>query len=320
MTRCTFLDSAGHQLSITNGADQVTVSWCEFTFASAGAANRRSVLIGKAGSETKALQVTMHHNRWHGPVDRDMPLAEHAYLHFYNNVLAATGNTGGVVADNQTQLLNERNVFTGMRDPLVTRQSDAARAAGLVLTIGAEYDACTGAAPAGGADKVFIPPYGYGLRTAAEVKAAVNTGAGNLSGVAYSDTTVPTASIAGPAAAVNAGAALSLRASVSGGTATAHQWRRGGVPLAGATSSTYAATMASAEAGTYTVEATLSSGELVVSAPVVVTLGTGTTGGGSTGGGSTGGSTGGGSGGGGAFGGGFLVALGLAVLLRRTAR
>jgi endo-1,4-beta-xylanase len=260
VNRCTFLDAAGHQLAITDGADQVTVSMCEFTFASNAAAERRSVLVGKAGSETKPLRVTMHHNHWHGPVGSDMPLATYAHLHLYSNVFAATGNSGGTVVGNQTQLLNERNYYTGMKDPLVKNQG------ALVRTVATDYAQCTGLAPDAGTDSVFVPNYGYVL--------AAMSRAGNVSGSTFAEAMGPSASISGPSAAVVPATTLTLRAAVTNGVATAYQWRRGGALLPGATSATYSATMSATEAGIYTVEATLIEGGMVVSAPATVTLGT----------------------------------------------
>ncbi len=309
VTHCSFLDSAGYQLAVTDGADQVTVSRCEFS-ASAGATNRRSVLVGRAGAETKVLHVTMHHNTWGSPLDRDMPLATSAYLHLYNNSVTASGNSGGTVVDSQAQLLNERNFYGYVKDPLVKRPG------GLIRTVATDYTQCTGLAPDAGTDSVFVPTYGYALLPASEIHGLRG---GNYGGLAYPEAVGPSASIAGPASDVVPAAALTLTASVTNGIAKAYQWRRGGAPIAGATASTYSATMSAAEAGLYTVEATMINDELAVSAPFTVTLGTTppppppppSSGG-------SGGSSGGG--GGGAMPVWFAIALGALALVRRQAR
>jgi len=322
VTRCTFLDSADHQIRISNAANNVTVSWCEFAASSASVAHRYSVLIGVAGSESQAMKISLHHNWWTSHIDQRMPLAVYGQVHFYNNFVEAAANTSGTVADNQTQLLNERNAYEGVNSPLTKQQTNTALAAGKIQTLGTLYTACTGTAPDAGTDSVFVPSYSYALHTAADVADLVALGAGNNAGVGYTEATSGTASITGPAAAVAPNATLTLTASVSGVTPTGYQWRMNNVDVAGQTAATFTATMDSTRAGIYTVVVSQASGPSIVSTPFTVTLGTstnnggGSTGGGSTGGGSTGGSSSGG-GGGGAFGLWFVAALAALGLGRR---
>lgn len=325
VTRCTFLDSADHQIRISNAANNVTVSWCEFAASSASVAHRYSVLIGVAGSESQLLKVTLHHNWWTSHIDQRMPLAVYGQVHFYNNFVEAAANTSGTIADNRTELLNERNAYEGVNAPIVKQQTDSALAAGKIQTLGTLYTACTGTAPDAGTDSVFVPSYSYVLHAAADVADLVALGAGNNAGAGYAETASGTASISGPAAAVAPSTTLTLTASASGVTPTGYQWRLNNVDVTGQTAATFTATMDSTRAGIYTVVVSQVSGPSIVSTPFTVTLGSstntggGTTGGGTTGGGSTGGSSGGG-GGGGALGLWFAAALAALGLGRRRLR
>jgi len=325
VTRCTFLDSADHQIRISNAANNVTVSWCEFAASSASIAHRYSVQIGMAGSESQLLKVTLHHNWWTSHIDQRMPLAVYGQVHLYNNFVEAAANTSGTVADNRTELLNERNVYEGVNAPLVKQQTDSALAAGKIQTLGTIYTACTGAAPDAGADSVFVPSYSYALHAVAGVADLVVVEAGNNAGVGYSETATGSASITGPSAAVAPNTTLTLTASLGGATATGYQWRMNNVEVAGQTSATFSVTMDSTRAGIYTVVVSQASGLSIVSTPFTVTLGTNTNTGGTTGGGTTGGggSTGGSSssgGGGGALGLWFVAALAALGMARRTIR
>lgn len=317
VTRCTFLDASDHQLRIAAGADLVTVSWCEFAASSATADHRYSVIVGETGTETKALRVTLHHNWWTANIDQRMPLANYGQVHCYNNLLEAENNTSATVADNRTELLNERNVYSGVHDPLLKQASSDSLAAAEIQVLDDIYTSCTGTDPDAGTDTVFTPAYSYRMDAAADAAVVVPADAGNLAGVGYTESTPGSVSISGPAAAVSPGATLSLSATLSGVTASAYQWRLGNKPISGATSATYSATMASAYAGTYSVVVTQAAGDAVVSSPFVVTLGTATDSGGSSSGGSTGGSSSGGGGGALPW---WLAGLGGALLAWRARR
>lgn len=69
---------------------------------------------------------------------------------------------------------------------------------------------------------------------------------------------------------VNAGETLTLTAATSGAPTPTYQWFKGGVPISGATSSTYTVTAAAAgDAGSYTVVATNTQGSVTSNAAVI---------------------------------------------------
>ncbi|MGC4072091.1 MAG: hypothetical protein QM760_06160 [Nibricoccus sp.] len=105
ITHCTFFDTADHAIKIVNGADRITVSWCDFSYISQLLAHRYSVLIGNSTGETAPLHVTLHHNLSDPSVDQRMPLGTYGYVHLYNNVFNTPGNTEGTVASDQSQFL-----------------------------------------------------------------------------------------------------------------------------------------------------------------------------------------------------------------------
>jgi pectate lyase len=273
ITHCSFFDCGDHALTITNGADNVTVSWSEFYYTAGQTGHRYSVQIGNATGETAPLHVSMHHNRWHTGVDQRMPSATYGYVHLYNNVYVSPGNTSGTEASDQAQFLSERNAYTGVANPLIRTSANTALPIGRILALGNTYTDTTGTAPYAGLDAVFTPGYSYEMLPTSDVLAAITASAGNISGAASIDPTIGSATITGPAAALVAGDALTLTAVPSGVTAVSFQWRLNNLDVAGATSATY--TVASAQethAGTYTVAIGLATGDGVVSQPFTVTV------------------------------------------------
>ena len=273
VTHATFFDCADHAIKIINGSDNITVSWCEFYNTSSTLLHRISVQIGNS-SESKPLHVTLHHNWWSTNVDQQMPLSTYGYVHQYNNSFASAGATSGTIASDQSQLFSERNVYTGLANPLTKQTVSAALTAGKIRVIGNVYTNCTGTAPDAGTDTVFTPPYSYEMLPTSDVATEVSTFAGNTAGAGSTDAATGTATVTGPTAAVLPGASFTLTAAPSGFTATTYQWRLNNAEIAGATASTYtSANTQAANAGTYTVAISMASGDTVVSTPLVLTLG-----------------------------------------------
>ncbi|HTB80040.1 MAG TPA: Ig-like domain-containing protein [Opitutaceae bacterium] len=274
ITHCTFFDTANYAVEITNGADNITVSWSEFYYTAGQTVHRYSLLIGTAGAETAPLHVTLHHNFWSTLVDQRMPIATFGYAHLYSNYFAPSGNTSGTVSSDQAQLLSERNAYTNTASPLTVQNVNTSLPIGRILALGNLYTATTGTAPYSGLDQVFTPSYSYEALPVTDVALVVSTSAGNIAGAGATDAAVGSASITGPSAAVTPETPFTLTAVPASFTPSSYQWRLGNLDIAGATSSTYTVSSTqAANAGIYTVAIGLVSGDVVVSTPFTVTLG-----------------------------------------------
>jgi pectate lyase len=272
ITHCTFFNTANHAVEITNGADNVTVSWCEFYYTAGQTVHRYSVLIGAPGAETMPLHVTLHHNFWSTNVDQQMPVATFGYVHLYSNYFDAAGNTSGTVSSDQAQLLGEFNVYTGMASPLFRQNVNLSLPFGLIFTRGNTYTGTTGIAPVSGTDLVFTPSYSYEALPVSDVAAVVSANAGNVAGASYTDAAVGSAQITGPSGAVAAGTVFTLTAVPAGFTPSTYQWRLGNQDISGATASTFTGSVAqSSTPYIFTVAIGLASGDVVVSTPFTVT-------------------------------------------------
>ncbi len=280
ITHCSVFDCNGALVEISNGSDNITVSWSEFYYKTTTLASRKALIIGNAGTETKPLHVTLHHNWWSDNCDRAMPSATYGYVHLYNNYFgtnvgtAALGNTGAPLARDNAQLLVERNQYNQVNDPLSKENLDTNRPAGRIRSIENAFKNCTGKPVDSGKDTVFTPAYSYELTPADEVDAVLPLLIGNTNGTLSTHPTTSTATISGPTTAVTPGTNLNLTAVPTGFTATSHQWRKDHQDIQGATSATYSvANMQSSHTGVYTVVIGHPSGNAVVSTPLNVTLG-----------------------------------------------
>jgi len=277
ITHCSIYNCAASLIEISNGADYVTVSWSDFYYSSTQTVHRQAVFTGVAGSETKPLHVTLHHNWWSDLCAQGMPTGTYGYVHLYNNYFDAANNTSGTASSDNSQFFVERNVYNSIKDPLYKENIDTAKTAGRIRAIANTFTNCTGKAVDTGTDSIFTPIYSYEIDPAEDISLLVAQLAGNTGGAASATPTSSSASITGPSSAVSPGASFTLTAVPSGFTGTSYQWRRNNVDISGATSSSYSvASMQTANAGTYTVMIGLSTGNFVVSTPFDVTLGTGT--------------------------------------------
>ena len=273
ITHCSFFDVADHLLKITSGADNVTVSWSKFYYTSAQTIHRHSVLIGNPGAETAPIRVSLHHNLWGSGVSQNMPAVTYGHVHLYNNVFDTPGNTTGTEALDHSQLLSERNIYTGVANPLIRRHVNAALPIGRILAIGNTYTATTGTAPYAELDQVFTPPYSYEALPVSDVVTVVTASAGNSAGANTTDDTTGSAILTGPGAPVTPGTAFALSAVATGFTPATYQWRRNNVAIPGATFATYnVASAGETDAATYTIALTMQTGDTVVSSPLTVSL------------------------------------------------
>jgi pectate lyase len=262
----TFFDCADTLLRIVSGADNVTVSWCEFYYTAGQTVHRNATLIGVSG-ETKPLHVTLDHNAWSDRVDQQMPTSTYGQVHLFNNYFnpGATPNTSGSAAVSNAQFLSERNQYTGVVSPLTKAGGS------LVRTIGNVYTSTSGTAADAGADAVFFPTYSYHMQATADLPALLQAGAGNTAGGASATLANATASINASATSVTAGSSFNLTATTSLSGANSYQWRLNHADIAGATSATYTVSSAqTANAGTYTVACSNADGETTVSTPVSI--------------------------------------------------
>ncbi|ATC63703.1 hypothetical protein CMV30_06905 [Nibricoccus aquaticus] len=272
ITHCSFFDAANHALKISTGSDNVTVSWSEF-YNTLGAVTTGSGTVIGSTTETAPIRVSLHHNLWSAGIVQNMPAATYGQVHLYNNVFNATGNTTGTEALDQSQLLSERNVYTGVASPITRRHVNTALPIGRILAIGNTYTATTGTAPYADLDQVFTPSYSYEALPVSDVVTVVTAHAGNNTGANYTDDATGTATITGPGAPVTPGTALALNAVASGFTPATYQWRKNNIAITGATFATHnIASAGESDVGTYTVAITMSTGDTVVSRPLAITL------------------------------------------------
>ena len=275
ITHCTLFDCAGDLVEISNGSDNVTVSWSEFYYTSAQTVHRSAIRTGIAGAETKPLHITLHHNWWSDNCGTNMPSGTYGYLHLYNNYFKAPSSTSGTSSSDNSQFFIERNVYEQMKDPMYKENIDATQAAGRIRNIGSVFTSCTGKAADAGTDGVFTPRYSYELLPAADVATVTTQLSGNTAGASSATPASLTASISGPTDVVVPGTAFTLTAVPTGFTGASYQWRLNNFDLTGATAATCTISSAqSAHAGIYTVAIGLAAGDSVVSSPLTITLGT----------------------------------------------
>ena len=270
ITHCTFVDCSGSLIAITHGASNVTASWNEFFYTTAQTANRYAIQIdGTGGSATTPSRVSLHHNWWSTRCDQRMPDAKSSNVHLYNNYYDLTGNTSGVTAQANAQLLVERNQFSNLANPL------SKSSGGLIRSLGNAFTGTTGAYDSG-ADPVFTPSYSYEILPVTHVAAtliAATSGAGNTAGAASISPVSATAIITGPVDAVPSGSSFTLTALANGFSGNSYQWRLNNVDIVGANAVTYSvSSIQSSHAGDYAVVIGLASGSHVVSSSLKVSL------------------------------------------------
>lgn len=263
---CTFTDSP---VTITNGADNIALSWNKFTATPAGSGT--AMTITNAGAATAII---LDHNLWGDGLKTGMPAAAAARVFMFNNYIAAPGNTNATISDAGAQILSVNNVCQDTNNPLAKQNG------GLLRTLGNFIHPPPATT---GDDKVFVPghshimtPAGIDTPGAAELINAINTHAGNTAG---QNSVTPAATnaaarIIASATAIPADNAFTLSATATGFAPAAHQWYRDNFAIAGATTATYAVATATAtaHAGAYAVALTTPAGEIVTSGAFTLTI------------------------------------------------
>ncbi|ATC63731.1 hypothetical protein CMV30_07065 [Nibricoccus aquaticus] len=268
ITHCTLFDCADGLIDITGGADNVTVSWCEFYYTTAQTTHRYAMTIGAATGETKALRVSLHHNWFSDRADQSLPATTWGQVHMYNNFLNSAANTSATSVLANAQLLSERNQYTSLASPLTKSGG------GLIRANNNVYTTTTGTAADAGTDTVFTPTYSYEMLVTSDVSALVQSGAGNTAGAASASLASASATITASGTSITTGGSFTLTATFTGFTGTAYQWRLNNAPITGGNTATYTVASAqAANAGVYTVLIVKTSGD-VVSAPVTISVNT----------------------------------------------
>jgi len=178
-------------MDITNGANNVTVSWTKFHYTartdnsgsdSTGAAGHRySNLVGGSDnttSDANALNITWHHNWWADNVMERQPRVRFGHNHIFNNLYTCAGDNYCVRAGIQAHILLQNNAFNGVKSPHEFNSTTDQGTAN-ISSSGNAYTNCTGTEATGGGGTAFTtPPYTATLDAASGVSAAVQSGAG----------------------------------------------------------------------------------------------------------------------------------------------
>jgi pectate lyase len=176
---CTFIDCADGSVDISQGADNVTVSWCKFEYLT----NREhpfANLIGggdKSWGDRGKLHVTMHHNWYSAGCQERMPSVRFGRVHIFNNYYNSPGNNSGVNYRIESEVILQNSYFENIKRPWISIRLNGTKY-GKFSRSGNVLVNCTGVDESMGKDTVFDPPYAYNLQTAEDAKNSVMTGAG----------------------------------------------------------------------------------------------------------------------------------------------
>ena len=188
---CDISDGTDGNLDITNGANNVTVSWTKFHYTprsdnggsdSTGTSGHRfSNLVGGSDTATgdaNALNVTWHHNWWADGVMERQPRVRFGQNHLFNNLWTSAGDNYCVRAGISARILIQNGAFIGVKTPQQFNSTTDQTTAYITAT-GNVYTNCTGTQAIGGGGTPFTnPPYTFALDAASGVSAAVQSGAG----------------------------------------------------------------------------------------------------------------------------------------------
>lgn len=176
---CDISDGSDGNLDVNDGSDYVTISWTKFSYSGQRPGGHQfSNLVGSSDNEpgdAGHLRVTYHHDWWADHVDERMPRVRYGQVHLFNNLYTAVGNSYCIGLGYFANILTEANVFYQVRNPIESRSYANAQSVlisheNLYLGSTGTHDDKTGS--------VFVPPYAYQLTDAADVKSAVQNGAG----------------------------------------------------------------------------------------------------------------------------------------------
>ena len=180
ITKCTVTDCSDGEIDIVRAADNVTVSWCRFRYASQSS-HKFVNLIGNGDDVTTdrgKLHVTMHHNWYDAGCSERMPRVRFGQVHCYNNYYAASGSNYCVGVGNESQIKVENCYFLNQNQAWAN-YSTSTSAQGKINWNSGNVFSGTSVPTWAPNSSVFTPSYSYTLTTGSGVPSAVTGNAGN---------------------------------------------------------------------------------------------------------------------------------------------
>ena len=177
---CSFVDCGDGSLDLTHACDNVTVSWCKFSYTVDSGHNFVN-LIGhsdsNAAEDTGKLHITMHHNYYSTLCKERMPRVRFGRVHVYNNYYGSAGSLYNIGVGNQSQILVENCYFENQ--PMPWKNYSSSGNQGLIKwNTGNVFVNSPVPTWAPNSASVFTPPYSYSPESGSTVKASVLAGAG----------------------------------------------------------------------------------------------------------------------------------------------
>jgi pectate lyase len=180
---CEIIDGQDGNFDVTQGSDNVTATWCIFTYTRDGTHNM-SNLIGGNDNEPKSvgkLNVTLQYCWFYGCADRT-PRARFGKIHVANCYMSKkeglTTSSGSGVGFKANMRI-ENCVYEGINNSVKILEGTAE---GCGEVIDCQFINCTGGKKQqsvyAGGYTVFTPPYTLDLSPTAQVKSLVMSGAG----------------------------------------------------------------------------------------------------------------------------------------------
>jgi pectate lyase len=180
ITKCQLTDCADGEIDIVRAADNVTVSWCRFRYASQSS-HKFVNLIGNGDDVTTdrgKLHVTMHHNWYDAGCTERMPRVRFGQVHCYNNYYAASGSNYCVGVGNESQLKVENCYFLNQSQAWANYSTSTSAQGKINWNSGNVFSGTSVPTWAPNAE-VFTPPYSYTMTVGSGVPSAVTGNAGN---------------------------------------------------------------------------------------------------------------------------------------------
>ena len=172
VTKCEVYDCGDGCIDVTQGADNITISWCKFHYTSSSAAHRFVDICGNV--PTSGYHVTFHHNWWADNCDERMPSGSYCNAHIYNNYFSCTGNGYCTNVRTNGTMRVENNYYNAVNNPCYKESN------GRIYSSGNTFNNCTGTPGSTGKDSgVVTQNYGNTLDATANVPSRVQGGAGN---------------------------------------------------------------------------------------------------------------------------------------------
>lgn len=279
---CTIMEGEDGNFDVVKGADNVTATWCKFTYVTGGEHNL-SNLIGSSDNEPAShgkLNVTYAYCWWDN-VNSRTPRSRYGKIHVLNCYYSKSGGTRAGFMANQRI---EGCYFDNISSP-IGLISDGGKSG--IFVIDCHFVGASGSSQSVGGYTVFTPPYQYYKFPAKDVKSVVTNascGAGptlispTSCGCNTTPNVAPTISISSPehnsGFAAPASITFNANAADADGTVTNVQFFNGSTLLGSDATSPYSYTWNSVAAGTYTITAvaTDDKGAKTISNPITIVV------------------------------------------------